>query len=40
MPESGEAEFSVTFEPLPLDAQTFSFKEGKWLIKDVRLVIK
>ena len=39
MPDSGEAEFSVTFEPLPLDAQTFSFKEGKWLIKDVWLVV-
>ena len=37
MPESGETEFSLTFEPLPLDAETFSFKEGNWLIKDVRL---
>ena len=42
MPESGEAEFSLTFEPLPMDAASFTFKEGKgeadWQIVDVKLV--
>ena len=42
MPESGEAEFSVTFEPLPLDAKTFDFQEGdaegSWRMKNIRLV--
>ena len=42
MPESGEAEFSVTFEPLPLDAKTFDFQEGEekdsWRMKNIRLV--
>lgn len=42
MPESGEAEFSVTFEPLPLDAKTFDFQEGEgegsWKMKNIRLV--
>ena len=42
MPESGEAEFSVTFEPLPMDAKTFDFQEGEgegsWRMKNIRLV--
>ena len=41
MPESGEAEFSVTFEPLPLDAKTFDFQEGEekesFKMKNIRL---
>ena len=42
MPESGEAEFSLTFEPLPKDAQTFTFQEGNgenvWTITGIKLV--
>jgi len=42
MPESGEAEFTLTFEPLPMDAASFTFKEGEgeadWQIVDVKLV--
>lgn len=42
MSESGEAEFSLTFEPLPMDATSFTFKEGEgeadWQIVDVKLV--
>ena len=42
MPESGEAEFSVIFEPLPLDAKSFDFQEGEgegsWKMKNIRLV--
>ena len=42
MPESGETEFSLTFEPLPMDAASFTFKEGEgeadWQIVDVKLV--
>lgn len=42
MPESGETEFSLTFEPLPMNAASFTFKEGKgeadWQIVDVKLV--
>ena len=42
MPESGEAEFSVTFEPLPLDAKMFDFQEGEgedsWRMQNIRLV--
>ena len=42
MPESGETEFSLTFEPLPMDATSFTFREGKgesdWQIVDVKLV--
>jgi hypothetical protein len=41
MPESGEAEFSVTFEPLPLDAKTFDLQEGEgeesFKMKNIRL---
>ena len=43
MPESGEAEFTLTFQPLPMDTKTFSFQEGNkqgdWRIEDVRLVL-
>ncbi len=28
LPESGEAEFTITFEPVPLDAKTIDFSEG------------
>jgi hypothetical protein len=42
MPESGEAEFSLTFQPLPMDAASFTFKEGEgeadWQIVDVKLM--
>ena len=42
MPESGEAEFSLTFEVLPKDAQTFTFQEGNgenvWAITDIKMV--
>ena len=42
MPESGEAEFSLTFEALPKDAQTFTFQEGNgenvWAITDIKMV--
>ena len=42
MPESGEAEFSLTFEPLPKDARTFTFQEGVgenvWKIIGIKLV--
>ena len=42
MPESGETEFSLTFEALPKDAQTFTFQEGNgenvWAITDVKMV--
>ena len=42
MPESGEAEFSLTFEPLPKDARTFTFQEGDgenvWTITGIKLV--
>ena len=42
MPESGEAEFSLTFEPLPKDAQTFAFQEGNgenvWSVTGIKLV--
>lgn len=41
LPESGEAEFTLTFEPLPAGAKTFDFTEGgdegAWQIKGVRL---
>ena len=41
MPESGEAEFALTFEPLPMNTETFDFKEGKgkadWQIVGIRL---
>ena len=43
MPESGEAEFTLTFQPLPMDTKTFSFqegdKQGDWRIEGVRLVL-
>jgi thiol-disulfide isomerase/thioredoxin len=42
MPESGETEFSLTFEALPKDAQTFTFQEGNgenvWAITDIKMV--
>ena len=42
MPECGEAEFSLTFETLPKDAQTFTFQEGNgenvWAITDIKMV--
>ena len=42
MPESGEAEFSLTFEALPKDAQTFTFQEGNGenvcAITDIKMV--
>ena len=42
MPESGEAEFSLTFESLPKDAQVFTFQEGNgenvWAITGIKLV--
>lgn len=42
MPESGETEFSLTFEALPNDAQTFTFQEGNgenvWAITDIKMV--
>jgi thiol-disulfide isomerase/thioredoxin len=42
MPESGETEFSLTFEVLPKDAQTFTFQEGNgenvWAITDIKMV--
>ena len=42
MPESGEAEFSLTFEPLPKDTQSFNFQEGVgenvWAITGIKLV--
>lgn len=42
MPESGEAEFSLTFEPLPKDARTFTFQEGNgenvWTITGIKLM--
>ena len=42
MPESGEAEFSLTFEPLPKDTQSFNFQEGVgenvWAITGIELV--
>lgn len=42
MPESGEAEFSITFEPLPLKSKSFDFMEGTaagdWQINGVKLV--
>lgn len=40
LPDSGEAEFSLIFEPLPTDAKTFDFSEGEtgaWQIKGVAL---
>lgn len=41
LPESGEAEFTLTFEPLPSDAKTFDFTEGDgegtWQIKNIQL---
>lgn len=41
MPESGEAEFSLTFEPLPKETETFDFQEGEgenvWKITGIRL---
>ena len=42
MPESGETEFSLTFEALPKDAQTFTFQGGNgenvWAITDIKMV--
>ena len=42
MPESGETEFSLTFEALPKDAQIFTFQEGNgenvWAITDIKMV--
>ena len=42
MPESGGTEFSLTFEALPKDAQTFTFQEGNgenvWAITDIKMV--
>lgn len=38
MPESGEAEFSLTFEPLPSGIKSFNFKESEnWKIMGIRL---
>ena len=41
LPESGEAEFSLTFEPLSSSVQSFNFTEGTekndWQINGVRL---
>ena len=41
LPESGEAEFSLTFEPLSSSVQSFNFTEGTekndWQINRVRL---
>ncbi|MBR5612371.1 MAG: AhpC/TSA family protein [Bacteroidaceae bacterium] len=42
MPESGEAEFSLTFEPLPKETKTFDFQEGEgqnvWAIRGIKIV--
>ena len=42
MPESGEAEFSLTFEPLPKATQVFTFQEGNgenvWSVMGIKLV--
>lgn len=41
LPESGEAEFSLTFEPLPFDTKRFNFTEGTsekdWQINGIKL---
>lgn len=41
LPESGEAEFSLTFEPLPSDTKLFNFTEGTgendWQINGIKL---
>lgn len=41
LPESGEAEFSLTFEPLPSDTKLFNFTEGMsekdWQINGIKL---
>ncbi len=41
LPESGEAEFSLTFEPLPSDTKLFNFTEGTakkdWQINEIKL---
>lgn len=41
LPESGEAEFELTFAPLPKDSQSFDFQEGTapgdWLIEGIAL---
>lgn len=41
LPESGEAEITLTFEPLPMNALSFDFtegtKEGDWQIKGLKL---
>ena len=42
LPESGEAEFSLTFEPLPSDTKSFNFTEGTakkdWQINEIKLI--
>ena len=41
LPESGEAEFSLTFKPLPLETKLFNFTEGTaqndWQINGIKL---
>ena len=41
LPESGEAEFSLTFKPLPLKTKSFNFTEGTakndWQINGIKL---
>lgn len=41
LPESGEAEFTLTFHPLPMNTQTFSLtegnEEGNWQLKGIEL---